>query len=1009
VKRFNTIFRTVCILAALLALSLIAIQPFSRGNMLLTDDGTLHLYRIIALDHSMRYDGSLYPRFSSALAYGYGAPLFNYFSPFAYYLPRTLHGMGFSFVHAYLAAMTLYLWLAMLGAYLLGRRIAGEAGGLIAAVAYLYAPYLLYNAVSRGTITEVAALALLPWVIWAVTRLRDHPSLGSVLIAIVAYALFIPMHNIVTLHGSLLLAMYGLLLIGQSRIRLHTTLALGVVAVMSLALTAFFWLPALAETELIKLPLITAQLPMLDVTQHLRPLSSVLALPSAVDPQQQQAPIPITVSWVALVAGAAGLLVAFYKRTLRSITLFWMGVLVFCLFMNTEASTFLWRSLPLFHYTQFAWRILGIASLSLAILASIGVSLVLSYSSRDGVRSACMALVCGGLILYSIPFTYRPSLFIQAQTIHDAQHYERERGEAALSSYSEYLPVHADIDTMRDSLRPLWEEATVINRWSDNNTGQLLESVWRGTSARLRVSTGIRTSVHINWLYMPHWRVTLDDVALPVYPGPNGLLAFDIPAGEHRIEIRYGLSSIQTAAVGISGIALLLTTGMILHYFARRQTHLEPSASLSVRPYLIAASAGFILVAIKTSLIDTTDNLFHRSLWRNDFFTGEPVVDISFAREVTLLHATLSYRQETHTIEMVTSWTRDEALRQNLGIVYTLENTDGFEVARISDYQIADVDTLRWISGLYLQDRQQLALPTGILPGRYEMFVSVYADGHLLSPVNSQDQPLWPEILVGAIEIPWVQSFVTPAPDVWTVQSHSSLPLQALEGEAVVLGLNWVAGKDHRITFQLLLHWKLNGQIQLTSTVPTQLYEDIKQRSLPGQKWQTYSRIFIPPFGQSGMYELLLEKIHENDDSALVPLGSIQVVSPERLTTMSGMQNRSDIRWVNGIQMRAYSLTTQEFTMTWQVSKPVIEHLHLFVHVLDENGIILYQYDEVPCAWTRPVAGWVVEEYIQCSYALEPTLPYSRIRTGFYHPDTGERVLLTDGSDSALIMVANGN
>ena len=96
----------------LFILCLPAIQPFLLGKMPLTDDGNLHLYRIIALDHSMTFDSTLWPRYSSVLALGYGAPLFNYFPPTTYYIPRFLHLLGIPFIQTYLISMALYTYTA---------------------------------------------------------------------------------------------------------------------------------------------------------------------------------------------------------------------------------------------------------------------------------------------------------------------------------------------------------------------------------------------------------------------------------------------------------------------------------------------------------------------------------------------------------------------------------------------------------------------------------------------------------------------------------------------------------------------------------------------------------------------------------------------------------------------------------------------------------------------------------------------------------------------------------
>ena len=77
---------------------------------------------------------------------------------------------------------------------------------------------------------------------------------------------------------------------------------------LALALTAFYWLPALLERDFIKLGLITQQLRHIDVEGHLRPLGEVLALPLTADATQQNFAAPISLGWPQLIIAAAGTL-----------------------------------------------------------------------------------------------------------------------------------------------------------------------------------------------------------------------------------------------------------------------------------------------------------------------------------------------------------------------------------------------------------------------------------------------------------------------------------------------------------------------------------------------------------------------------------------------------------------------------------------------------------------------------------------------------------------------------
>ena len=128
-------FHFLIYVVGIASVCLVAVQPFMLDRMPRTDDGLLQMYRSVALDHSLRVDNPLWPRYSSGLVYGYGAPLFNYFPPLSYFPASWLHGLGFSFVGSWLLSMVIYTLLAALGMFLLARLwTRSDLGGWMAAL-----------------------------------------------------------------------------------------------------------------------------------------------------------------------------------------------------------------------------------------------------------------------------------------------------------------------------------------------------------------------------------------------------------------------------------------------------------------------------------------------------------------------------------------------------------------------------------------------------------------------------------------------------------------------------------------------------------------------------------------------------------------------------------------------------------------------------------------------------------------------------------------------------------
>jgi len=237
---------------AIAALTLLATQPLMRLVVTRSHDGSLHLLRLIELDQSLR-QGQLYPRWSPDMAYGYGYPLFNFYAPFSFYLAEALHLLGLSFVAAWNGTMFLCLLAAGLFAYLLARDWMPEHGAVVAASAYLLAPYTIYDIYFRGNLAESTALPLLPLVLWAFGRLVRSRQARYLALAAISLALLLLTHQVMTLLFLPVLAIYVLLLWWrEGHVPWHLLIVL-TAGLLALGLSAFFWMPAFLEKETVQI------------------------------------------------------------------------------------------------------------------------------------------------------------------------------------------------------------------------------------------------------------------------------------------------------------------------------------------------------------------------------------------------------------------------------------------------------------------------------------------------------------------------------------------------------------------------------------------------------------------------------------------------------------------------------------------------------------------------------------------------------------------------------------
>jgi hypothetical protein len=136
--------RIILTVALLLALTAVAAGPFlTRPGLPRDTDAELHVFRAAQLGEAL-HGGAGYVRWAPDLWYGYGYPIFNYYSPLTYYLANLFVLFGLDVVNAVKTVFVLGLLGAAAGMYVFVWRTWGERAGIIAAAAYVFSPYVLF-------------------------------------------------------------------------------------------------------------------------------------------------------------------------------------------------------------------------------------------------------------------------------------------------------------------------------------------------------------------------------------------------------------------------------------------------------------------------------------------------------------------------------------------------------------------------------------------------------------------------------------------------------------------------------------------------------------------------------------------------------------------------------------------------------------------------------------------------------------------------------------------------
>ena len=671
----------------LLVVALPAVQPLLGGRLPWSADGLLHFHRLAQLHRSLRH-GVLFPRWAPDMGFGFGFPLFNYYAPLSYYLAEPFILIGLSTQDALVAAFILATFAACIGAYLCGRDLFGPRAGFVAAFAFIYAPYNLYNVVHRGALAEAWGLAWLPFIFWAMRRLALRGRRTDLVVTGLFYAALMLTHNILALIATPLLILYALVLWGLHGRGRQRALLMGGALALGLGLTAFFWIPALFEMKYVQIHQLYAPAD-LDYHNNFASLGQLLAAPQPVDPALINPPVPRSFGWpqlaLALIALCGPLLDAIGSRSPgrearchiapgrraigmavsalgrsssapgRSSSALGLGLIALTLLM-LPCSVGVWDNLPLLRFVQFPWRFLGPADLFLALLAGAGATRLLPKTRPPSKKiSHCSLFIghwsfvivhCSFLLLITFALTWLFPHYYPPQpepTPLTLIAFEQDTGALGTTSAGDYLPVWVRRLPPADSLVPAYEQAgpdAIIPRLDPGCLpagSQIVEAHYDLTTADLVIDAPSGFTAIFNWYFFPGWVGWLDGQPLALRPsGEHGLIGADIPAGRHHLTIRFGDTALRrwaTLASALSLAALLLTLlipsppPQLADSPTRRLA--TPSDAFGPHSLFPSALVALAILTLKTTYLDHHDTLF-----RHSRFDGQSVADVQVPLQV---------------------------------------------------------------------------------------------------------------------------------------------------------------------------------------------------------------------------------------------------------------------------------------------------------------------------------------------------------------------------------------
>lgn len=998
---------------ALALAALPAASPYLRADFPRTNDAPLHLYRALTLDRLIR-DGYLWPRWSPDLVHGYGYPVFNFFSPLAHYSVAFYHLAGFSLTMAYRLAVVSQFIIAAWTAYLLARDRFGPAGGWVAAIAYTYSPYLLYDAHVRGGLAETLALALLPLLFFALRRATRRWSCWKVGGAMIFGALTL-IHTPSVVQLALPVGIW-LLGLGWEMGWRKLWGPLAALAGGALLVTGF-WLPVLIEQRYVQSGLAIARGYRFE--SNFFPLDQLWAFPRfPADPYLLNPPVVRSLPQVAVFLAFLLWVWRWRRAPARRVAGVWVGMGVLCTVLILPQAIPVWRAIPLLELTQFPWRLLGCVSLA----GAMTLAAVFAGWKRDASRGVWLSVVVVLLSIAATPWLHPPREPLpEAPTLVDLHAFEHPPAFIGTTTLGEFLPIWVEALPDTTALRQQLAAEGQADRLVAPAGVEVQSLRVDPMNARYRLRATEPATLHYRQFYFPGWRVMLDGRPVTIRPSvPHGLITFDVPAGDFTLEVIFGATPMRRVGAVLSALTAVGLALFGILALRSPPTHpKQPSRSLPV------AWMGVIVLCvwgIHVGLAVIETPLRRPALgsegWRGP---GEPLMrDMIGELRLLAYEQSASHVRADESVTLTLYW---QALRP-LGVVYdfAVDLVDERGLKWNAPYFERPANW-RWMPGTddwpldgYLMDTRRLYFVMGAPPGDYHIQVAVVRrDTQQTVAVHTFGKVRVTEPLRGDHPLPRELEPGAPTLDArWQLVGSAIDRESAVPGEIVRITLLArvgdapTVGAEENLRLQFI---SSDGEV-LLSRLRRVAPQYPPTRWRPGEWLRTQVLLRVPASAQPGEHTWEVQFA----DQPRQPIGSLEVLDPERLWNVPPPDWQVDVSFEGRIRLVGADVSSADVsfrpgqaldvTLIWQALAKMEDSYRVFVHLMDAEGQLVAQSDGKPAEWARPTPGWLPGEFVLDPHSLmiPPDVEPGRyqLSVGLYTPD-GARLSTSAGDDAVLL------
>lgn len=722
------------------ALSLMLASSFRLQEGI--DNASLnYAFRAADTAESLR-EGRLYPRWSPHALGGYGAPIAHYYPPGAPYAVALIEVL---FTSDTLTAMHLAyitsLVLAGAAVYALVARWMNAGSGMLAALLYVFSPYVGFVAPHvLGDLPGVLVIALIPSLLWAVNRLLILNSATDFsLVTLITAALLFTAPN-----GWIIgCVLAGLLCIthaitASSKLRIFAVVA---AAALGSVLASIYWLPALIEADAVRWVFPDIQPP-----RHSLDISTLFAPLPPIDPAELAYSPQLTLGWIMrvfILLGIAGIILQRAKGLLYPALFFCTGIALL-----TWTTTFMPGETWMLGTISLCFSITGSAALSIGKNLPVRLSRLL--------LPVMMAVILAGSInVWLVP--QRTPMNTQIDPVGQIRYEQQGLGIAVLPPGA---PIPTTISSALESNRSLLNSYQFTSTSAEGSSrcrlcplekiaptqilrnGQInvITQDTHGAQYQIRtlgncaegLNCRLEQPIIMNWQtsFFPGWQAWLDDLPLMAQRNPQtGLIDIRLPrTSERELSITLGSTPIREIGWIVSGLAALLT---IVVAWQRLREAEEPDLDFSGLPL---EQTRFVFVVVLTfglmfALSTSPGSPLQLSARPNSGLADITLMNVQTEVGLQLFGYQLNQMRVRpgSTVDLTLYWRALRLMPENYRVRLYLR-----DVNRSTDWLAQPVrdpggfPTRRWTTNGYIKDVYRLDLPDEMFPGNYQFAVEGY-------------------------------------------------------------------------------------------------------------------------------------------------------------------------------------------------------------------------------------------------------------------------------------------